>query len=128
MNAVKHLVMAAGLAVAMMGGMVSQGQAAQVSLVLRNPTSETIHYQFKWGSDGTWKNYTLEPGIKRAHYFDFDEDEVAPAPYVRFDCIANDADITYKTYHLTSWEVRNSFNGKPYIFQWDGRLLDLYKD
>src|SRR5262245_19911620 len=74
MSAMKHLVWAAGLAVALLGSTATKAEAAYASVVVRNPGDVTIHYQIKWGS-GEWKNYSVEPGERRYHAWDLDEDD-----------------------------------------------------
>src|SRR5579884_871155 len=69
------------------------------AFVIRNPAYVTIHYQVKWGN-GEWRTYSLAPGHRGYHAYPLDEYGRAPISYVRFDYIAGDYDVTYKTYRM----------------------------
>jgi hypothetical protein len=99
------------------------------AFVVRNPSRVTIHYQVKWG-DGEWQSYRVAPGYRQYHAYPLDEDGRAPAPYVRFDCICGDDDVTYKTYHMNFYAVDDAWEGKAYVFRHSpgGKFLDLYQE
>ena len=92
-------------------------------ITIDNPTANPIHYQVKWGSDGDWKSYTLQPGEFANHAYPLDDDDRAPPPYIRFD---NGDDIMVK-YHLgfyTSSKWGHD-RGKQYAFHVQGSTLVL---
>jgi hypothetical protein len=99
------------------------------SFVLNNPTSETLHYQIKWG-DQAWENFDVGPGEWHAHYVDLGADQKIPVPLVRFDCVTHDDRVTFLEYELDAYGVDDAADGKDYSFGYtdDGRFLDLFED
>jgi hypothetical protein len=108
----------------------SRSQAAEYgSFIMRNPTRMTIRYQVKWG-DGPWKSYAVEPGERRYHAFNLDQDNSIPTPRVRFDYVCGDDAVTYKVYRMDCYDCDNPWNGKSYYFRYSpgGVYLFLYDD
>jgi hypothetical protein len=111
------------------GGLASAttAQAGEyAAFVVHNPTDQVIHYQVKWG-DGSWKPFTLRAGEEAYHAYPWDEDGYAPFPYIRFDWIAGDGEVTYRTYRVGVYDVNNRWSGKKYTLRYSGRYLDLYE-
>jgi hypothetical protein len=96
-------------------------------ITIDNPTPNTVHYQFKWGDNGDWVSYDLAPHTYRNHWHTLNDVDRAPAPFVRFDCILNDGEVTYQTYHLEFHATYNTgYNqGKVYVFKLNYPFLDL---
>jgi len=108
----------------------AEAKASEFGVItMRNPTSNTVHYQLRWG-DGEWVSYALSPGHYRVHYHALNEYGRAPAPQVRFDNVLNDGQVTNRQYNLgfyASWHTGYD-NGKKYYFRVSscGQFLDLY--
>jgi hypothetical protein len=81
-----------------------------------NPTSNTIHYQVKWGN-GEWKEYTLLPNQAMNHWCQVDERGQTPTPEIRFDYILNDGLTTLKTYRLETIGTSDFTQGKRFVFR-----------
>jgi hypothetical protein len=99
------------------------------SFVVRNPSNVAIHYQVKWG-DGDWKSYCVQSGWSKYHYYPLDENGCVPTPRIRFDYIAGDNDVTYKTYKLDVYATHCPDRGKKHVFRYSrcGCFLDLYAE
>jgi hypothetical protein len=98
---------------------------------IQNPTKRPIHYQMKWGDNARWQTYTLQPGASRWHAYPLDCHACAPSPYVRFDYILGDDDVTWKSY-IVEFFASSSLDapsGKPYHFEVvkNGRELELFE-
>ena len=97
---------------------------------IKNPTNDPVNYQVKWGDNGTWESFKLEAGASRWHAYALDNFGLAPKPYVRFDYILNDDQVTFKTYNMKFYSstATTAESGKPYFFRVsrDGTLLDLF--
>src|SRR5262245_14892773 len=101
---------------------------------VHNPTRATIHYEVKWGN-GAWKKFAVEPGTFYKHAHSLDQNDRAPAPYLRFDNTGGDGRVTYTMYHLNFKKVGSGGFGahdrqtspKEYAFEYapGGRALDL---
>lgn len=109
----------------------STAQAGDWAMItIRNPTTETIHYQFRWG-ETAWDDVAIAPGTYVNHYIELDDYGFAPIPFVRFDCIGGDDAITEAQYELDFFEsdYTGEFAGKRYTFEYTGRMiLDLYEN
>lgn len=97
---------------------------------VHNPTRATIAYQVRWGSDSAWERHTLAPGKALRHWYKLDNNDRAPAPYVRFDNTGGDGRVTPTTYHMKFRKIvtRGELAApKEYAFEYatDGRHLDL---
>lgn len=97
------------------------------AVTIRNPTSNTIHYQIKWG-DGEWRRVCLEPYTNMHHWIELDEYDRHPCLHVRFDYIGGDGDYTEKCYHLNTYKTcYPRSGGKVYTFKYHGRYhIDLH--
>jgi hypothetical protein len=126
MNVLKSLVLIAGAAVSAVGASAAQAQEYG-AFQIRNDSNSTIYYQVRWGENGTWMDASVAPGATMSHWYPLDASGRAPAPYIRFDWIGGDADVTYKNYHLDFYATYDVYNGKPYVFRYwdDGVHLDL---
>ena len=60
------------------------------SVVIENPTSNTLYFQFRLGDEGPWSDETIPPNTRYALYFDLDHNGRAYPPNVRFDCVAGE--------------------------------------
>ena len=106
----------------------SSAQAAEkAAFVVENPTAEVIKYQVVAGATTSGRATPSTPASSRHHSHTLDEDGFSPIPYLRFDCIADDDEVTYRTYRMETYGVFNPWNGKAYVFRYSGRFLDLYK-
>jgi hypothetical protein len=134
MNAVKTTVAVLGMVV----GLTLLGAKAQAAdteygiFTLKNPTNDAVHYQVRWGEEGEWESFTVQPGFSRWHGHPLDAFGLAPKPYVRFDYILNDGDVTWKTYNMkfySSYRLKADA-GKPYYFRVsrDGSILDMFAE
>jgi hypothetical protein len=118
------------LAIAALVSLTAAGSAhanGKAVVTIDNPTPNVVKYQFKWGDNAEWQTYELQPGQARTHWHTLSELDLAPRPFVRFDSILNDDDVTFKTYHLDFFDSYGTgYNdGKIYKFITNGRVLDL---
>jgi hypothetical protein len=102
-----------------------------------NNTGTTIHYQYRWGNHHEWKRMALASGRVETHTYPLGEDRQAkaPTPYVRFDRIGGDQQVTFQEYKMQFHAVgyagygpaRNDTKPKRYEFRYapNGRNLDL---
>jgi hypothetical protein len=99
---------------------------------VKNPTNDPVNYQVKWGENGTWESFKLDAGMSRWHAYPLDNFGLAPKPYVRFDYILNDDQVTWKSYNMKFYSSTNlnADSGKPYFFRVsrDGSILDLFAE
>jgi hypothetical protein len=131
MNLLKNFVIVTALAIGLIGASAGTAQAQDVeygAITIKNPTPNTLNYQFKWGADSQWTSFSVPPGYNRTHYIPLDANRTAPKPYVRFD---NAAGTTIE-YFLEFYATFNpgTFTGKPYVFRYssDGVYLNLYSE
>lgn len=107
----KSLALATSLALlAAVAGLALAG-GTTAAVVIHNPTGNTIRYQLKTG-DGDWQSKSLPPHTKVAHHLLLTGHDSPPTYYVRFDWIAGDGQVTYKSYKLTPYTVSDSRNGR----------------
>ena len=97
---------------------------------IRNHTGVTIHYQIKWSNSNDWKSNSLKTGFIRTHR---SGGQQIPSNYpkIRFDHIAGDQAVTYRTYNLETVQFRQNNNHAPiYYFRYNqrGNMLDLFRD
>ena len=101
------------------------------TLRIRNPTGVRVPYQMRWTQNDSWQNYSLENGYIRTHQSD-EESLTQGFPKIRFDYIAGDNAVTYRTYPLSATLRSQGYNeGAPtYYFSYNrrGDRLDLYRD
>jgi hypothetical protein len=93
------------------------------TVAINNPTSNDIHYLFRWGN-GDWKRYTLSPGQSRYHWSEMKHGR-APVPEIKFDNARGHDRLYSLDFYRTSRDTVNE--GRPYAFQYDddGDRLDL---
>jgi len=104
---------------------------------IENNTGTTIHYQYRWGDTHEWKRMTLASGAVETHSYPLGEDPHmrVPTPYVRFDRIGGDNNVTFKEYKMEFYAIgyagygpkKNQTQPKRYVFRYaaNGRDLDL---
>jgi hypothetical protein len=73
---------------------------------IRNPRNVVVHYQIRWGENGNWENHSIPANHSRWHSFRLYEDGTAPRPYIRFDFILGDGQVTFKNYQLRTYTSR----------------------
>ena len=104
---------------------------------IENNTGTTIHYQYRWGNKHEWKRMALASGAIEIHSYPLGEDPhgKVPTPYVRFDRIGGDNNVTFKEYRMGFYAIgyagfgpnKNRTQPKRYAFRYtaNGRDLDL---
>lgn len=100
---------------------------------IRNTTGVRIPYEMKWTQNDSWQNYLLETGYVQTH--ELDEESLTqgfPKIRIRFDWIAGDNAVTYRSYILdATLQFQNHNEDVPtYYFRFNprGDRLYLYKD
>ena len=100
-------------------------------LRIRNPTGVRVSYQMRWTQNDAWQNYSLENGYIRTHQSD-EESLTQGFPKIRFDYIAGDNAVTYRTYPLDATLRSRDYNEDAptyyFSYNWRGDRLDLYED
>ena len=97
---------------------------------IRNRTGVPIAYQIRWSNSNNWQSHSLETGYIRIHWSN-GQNIPSNYPEIRFDHIAGDQAITYRTYNLKTVQFRENNNHAPiYYFQYNrgGNMLDLFRD
>ena len=95
---------------------------------IRNQTGVNVPYQIKWSNNNTWQPQSLETGFIRTHPSN-GQNIPSNYPKIRFDYIAGDGRVTYRTYNLNTAQFRENNDHAPiYYFQYNqrGNRLDLY--
>jgi hypothetical protein len=107
------------------------------AFTIENATGVTINYEYRWGEQHPWKRQALGSGRVEKHFYPLgdDKNKKVPTPYVRFDRIGGDHQVTTQTYKIAFHAVgnagfgpaRNKVEPKPYVFEFapNGRDLDL---
>ena len=97
---------------------------------IANNTGVTVPYQIKWSNHNDWHSYFLETGFIIMHWSG-GQNIPSNYPRIRFDHMAGDQVVTYRTYNLETVQFRQSNNHAPiYYFQYNQRenMLDLFRD
>ena len=98
---------------------------------IRNNTGVTVRYQIRWSSNNNWQSYSLETGFVRTHRSS-GQNIPSGYPIIRFDHIADDQEVTYRTYNLDTALFRdgNNNHAPTYSFRYNrwGDRLDLLRD
>ena len=123
-----------GFALLLMGGMgaatAEAGSGRYGSVVIRNPTSNTLFFQMRLADNAPWEEFEVPSETDFAVHFELDNKGLAYTPNIRFDYIGGDGRVTYKYYELEFYEVNYPYwhDGKPYKFEYDssGDYLELY--
>jgi len=92
-----------------------------------NPTTVHIYYQVRWGS-GEWDETCLAPGETMVHFEEVDEDGCINKREIRFDAIAGDDCVAYKTLAPKVYQAHCTDDAKPYHFKLSpcGTKLSLF--
>lgn len=96
-----------------------------------NPTDTKINYEVKWGADGEWKPYSVEPGYYYQHTweYEFANQNSSPTPYIRYDYVGGNGQFDEQVYKLEPYAVttKNSEYAKRYYFEYssDGRIIKV---
>ena len=97
---------------------------------IRNRTGVSIHYQIRWSNSNNWQRNSLKTGFIRTHPSN-GQNIPSDYPKIRFDHIAGDHAVTYRTYNLETVQFRQNNNHAPiYYFRYNqwGNMLDLFRD
>jgi len=92
-----------------------------------NPTKVHIYYQVRWGN-GDWDETCLAPGKAMIHFEELDEEGCVNKPEIRFDRIAGDQCVTYKTLAPQVHRSHRTDDAKPHHFRFSpcGTKLSLF--
>jgi hypothetical protein len=102
----------------------SLGDPERATVLIDNPTNKTIHYQFKWGPDGQWKDFALAAGYETTHRKRYMPTGVPP-PYIRFSAFSTFDGGAERNYKLDiGWDN----NPRRYHFQVSNNTVYFYKD
>ena len=71
---------------------------------IRNPTRVTQYYQVLWSSNGSWQSSSLGAGGILNHWWDV-QNVPSGYPQIRFDYIAGDQQVTYRSYTLETAQL-----------------------
>jgi hypothetical protein len=134
MRCIKSLMVAAGLTLSLAAGAKAEAANWFAAVDVRNPTGQTLRYQFRWGAADDWQNYTVEAGQVRTHFYGyaFADQNSSPIPQIRFHYNPGERVPDYKNYDLRAYAVPSRVVGcgMPYAFRYSpsGLYLDLYKE
>ena len=78
---------------------------------IKNTASFTIDYQVKWSESDDWKTTTVKPNTAMNHWSTNERSE--GYPMIRFDYVANDGEITYRSYRLETYRRRATPDFEP---------------
>ena len=97
---------------------------------IKNTTGVTVPYQIRWADGEGWRFNSLETGFISTHR---SNGQHVPSGYpkIRFDHIAGDQVVTYRTYELETARFRENNNNAPtYRFEYNrwGDRLALVRD
>ena len=97
---------------------------------IRNNTGVTILYEIQWSNSDSWQQQSLMTGFIRTHP---SKGQNIPSGYpkIRFDYIADDQVVTYRSYKLDTALFRENNNDHAPIYRFEynqwGDELDLFK-
>ena len=97
---------------------------------IRNRTGVTVPYQIKWSNTDNWKSSSLRTDFIKTHWSN-GQNIPSKYPKIRFDYIAGDQEVAYRTYNLETVQFRENNDHAPiYYFQYNrqGNRLDLFRD
>ena len=107
-----------------------QGTYPKQVFKIRNHTGVTVHYQIRWSSNNNWQSHSLETDYIKTHWSN-GQNILSNYPEIRFDHIAGDQEVTYRTYKLETVQFSgNNAHAPIYYFQYNrlGNILDLFRD
>jgi hypothetical protein len=125
-----QLVRTGAIAFLLLAAAIPAGDACAArygAVVIRNPSSVSIPFQFRLGNH-PWEDYRV-PAYRRLQiYFELERGR-APTPTIRFGYILDDDAVTSRSYSLAFYEVEYGrwSEGKPYRFNYyaSGTRLEL---
>lgn len=98
---------------------------------IRNRTGVTIPYQIRWSNSNDWQSNSLRTGFISTHQSS-GQNIPSGYPEIRFDHIAGDGQVTYRTYTLDTalFRAGNNDHAPTYGFQYNRwtRRLTLSRD
>jgi hypothetical protein len=97
------------------------GTPSRGAFSIGNDTGSTIHYSIKWGN-GDWQKLTVANGYRTTSAHELNGND---QPYVRFDYILNDNQVTEKVFHVESSQTAEPMR---YKFVTHGQTLGLMKE
>ena len=96
-----------------------------------NNTGVLVPYEIRWSNNDSWKQFSLRTGFIRTHPSS-GQNIPSGYPIIRFDHIADDQKVTYRTYNLDTALFRegNNNHAPVYSFRYNrwGDRLDLLRD
>ncbi|RKU16678.1 hypothetical protein C6501_05330 [Candidatus Poribacteria bacterium] len=104
---------------------------------IKNYTVFSVPYQIKWTEDGTWvQQEPLKPGEGLIHWYTGSSDNIPSGyPQVRFDYVAGDREVTFKSYSVETYSrffgpdirdrVGRDMDARAYHFGYDSRTKKL---
>jgi hypothetical protein len=137
MNTFKGLVLVSLLSLGALPGTAGAVRADNWHAVvtIRNPTANTLKYQFRWGTAVDWAKVpvvSIAPYSTMTHSYPyrFANQNSSPPPEIRFHSNPGAPPPFFKTYRLVAYAApyAQAQYGKPYTFKydWSGRYLDLH--
>ena len=98
---------------------------------IKNLTGVTVPYQIRWSNSNNWQSHSLGTGFIGTHRSN-GQNIPQNYPKIRFDDIAGDGQVTYKTYNLAPTILLNGNANvaRTYRFQFNqgGDRLNLFQD
>ena len=97
---------------------------------IRNNTGVPVPYQIRWSNSHDWQPYFLETGFISTHWSN-GQNVPSSYPRIRFDYIADDQLVTYRSHTLETAQFHeNNDNAPTYFFQYNQRenRLDLFQN
>ena len=97
---------------------------------IRNTTGVKVPYQIRWSNADDWQPKTLQTGSIATHWSN-GQNVPSGYPKIRFDFIADDQQVTYRSYTLETTLFRENNDRAPiYRFRYNprGDRLDLVRD
>lgn len=91
-------------------------------VTLRNDTSHTIYYSYKWSETGQVRSNSIKPGKHYVHYwiFDYANQNYAPPFYVRLEDDSLDSWYALKSYFAPDIQAH-----RGRLFRFKTRLEDM---
>ena len=113
------------------GAASSQQTYPKRTFKVRNNTGVLVPYEIRWSNNNDWKRHSIEKGFVVTHWSG-GQNIPSGYPKIRFDHIAGDGQVTYRTYKLETalFRENNNDHAPTYYFQYNrwGDRLDLLRD